>query len=66
MLSYVSAYVANQLSGACMPRPDFKVGENNPNVLLVGACPGEDEEKKKQALFWPSWKEPRSHAAKIT
>ncbi len=29
-----------------MPRPDFKVGENNPNVLLVGACPGEDEEKK--------------------
>ena len=28
-----------------MPTPDFKVGDGNPRVLLVGACPGADEEK---------------------
>ena len=39
-----------------MPRPDFKVGEDNPNVLLVGACPGEDEEKKGRPFSGPAGK----------
>ena len=28
----------------CIPAADFRIGDTNPKVLLVGACPGRDEE----------------------
>jgi uracil-DNA glycosylase len=29
----------------CIPTADFRIGDANPGVLLVGACPGQDEEE---------------------
>lgn len=29
----------------CIPAADFRIGDANPRVLLVGACPGRDEEE---------------------
>ena len=32
----------------CIPAADIRVGDENPGVLLVGACPGRDEEEQNR------------------
>ena len=47
-MSFERACVYGYRSGMCIATPDFRIGDANPRVLLVGACPGRDEEENER------------------